>query len=272
MLTLAAAPSAQKANVPLISPASTNPKVTTVGDYIFRACFTDPFQGAAMAKFAQNSLGARTAAILIDSNSDYSNNLAQMFEAKFTQLGGQIVIKQRYQQGDRDFTAQLKSIQTSHPDVIFLPGYYGEAAAIGRQAKQIGLNQPLLGGDGWDSPQLFDLGGTALNGSFITNHFAVDNSTPEVQKFVVAYRARYDTTPDAIAALAYDAMYLLADSLKRAGSSEGQKLRDAIAGTKNFHAVTGDITIDSDRNSLKPVVILQVQNGKFVYKESVQPN
>jgi branched-chain amino acid transport system substrate-binding protein len=269
--SLAAAPKAQAAKVPMITPSSTNPKVTQVGDYIFRVCFIDPFQGEVMAKFAANTLKAKRAAILIDVQSDYSRGLAQFFEENFTKLGGQIVEKQSYTQTDRDFKGQLTSIRSANPEVIFVPGYYGQVGVIAKQHKELGIKAPLLGGDGWDAPQLFQLGGESLNGSFMANHYSVDDPAPATQKFVADYKGRYSAAPDAIGALAYDAMKVLADAIKRAGSTEGTKLRDAIAQTSGFQGVTGSISINSERNAVKPAVVFELQNGKYVYKETIQP-
>jgi branched-chain amino acid transport system substrate-binding protein len=271
--SIAAAPNAQEAKVPMISPSSTNPKVTQVGDYIFRVCFIDPFQGEVMAKFAANTLKAKRAAILFDSNSDYSKGLIQYFKQSFTNLGGQIVAEQAYAQRDRDFSGQLTNIRSANPDVIYVPGYYQEVGVISKQSKQLGIKAPLLGGDGWDSPQLWDLGGDALNGNFISNHYSVDDPSPVIQDFVKRYKARYNNiAPDALAALGYDAMMVLADSIKRAGGTECAALRDAIAHTANFKGITGTITLDADRNAVKPAVVLELQNHKFVYKETIQPD
>jgi branched-chain amino acid transport system substrate-binding protein len=269
--SLAAAPKAQEAKIPMITPSSTNPKVTQVGDYIFRVCFIDPFQGEVMAKFAANTLKAKTAAVLTDVNSDYSRGLDQFFTENFTKLGGRIVEKQSYTQTDQDFSGQLTAIRSANPDVIYLPGYYGQVGVIAKQAKQLGIKAPLLGGDGWDAPQLFQLGGEALNGSFFSNHYSYEDPRPEVKAFVDAYRARYNTLPDAIAALAYDAMKVLADSIKRAGATDGQKLRDAIAQTKNFPGVTGAISINQERNAVKPATVFELQSGKYVFKENIYP-
>jgi branched-chain amino acid transport system substrate-binding protein len=270
--SLAAAPKAQAAKIPMITPSSTNPKVTQVGDYIFRVCFIDPFQGEVMAKFAANTLKAKRAAILLDVNSDYSRGLGQFFEENFTKLGGQIVERQSYTQTDRDFKGQLTSIRSANPEVIFVPGYYGQVGVIAKQSKELGIKAPLLGGDGWDAPQLFQLGGNDLNGSFMANHYSVDDPSPATQKFVNDYKGRYNgTAPDAIGALAYDAMNVLADAIKRAGSTNGTKLRDAIAQTKGFAGVTGTINIDEQRNAVKPAVVFELQNGKYVYKETIQP-
>jgi len=269
--TLAAAPKAQSAKVPMISPSSTNPAVTQVGDYISRVCFIDPFQGDVMAKFAANTLKAKKAAIMLDFNSPYSRGLTEFFEASFTKLGGQIVNKQSYTQGDRDYKGQLTAIRSASPDVIYVPGYYGEVGVIAKQAKQLDIKAPMLGGDGWDSTQLWDLGGDALNGDYISNHYSVDDPSPAIQKFVAAYKTRYGNVPDALAALGYDAMQVLADSIKRAGTTEGPQLKDAIAATKDFVGVTGTISLDKDRNAVKPAVVLKLQDKKYIYVETIYP-
>jgi len=226
--SLAAAPKAQSARVPLIAPSSTNPAVTEAGDYIFRACFIDGFQGEVMAKFAANTLKAKRAAIMLDFNSPYSRGLTDFFELSFAKLGGEIVGKQSYSQGDADFRGQLSAIKAANPDVIYIPGYYGDVAIIAKQARQLGLTLPLLGADGWDAPELWELGGDALNGTYISNHYSADDPSETIQKFVKAYRQRYgNLTPDAHAALAYDALRFLAAAMQRAGTTEGPKLRDA---------------------------------------------
>ena len=269
--SLAAAPKAQAAHVPMISPSSTNPAVTQVGDYIFRVCFIDPFQGEVMAKFAANTLHAKTAAIMQDFNAPYSRGLTEFFESSFTKLGGKILTKQSYTQGDRDYKGQLTSIRSLNPDVIYVPGYYGEVGVIAKQAKQLGITQPLLGGDGWDAPQLWELGGDALNGDYISNHYSVEDPSPAIQKFVNDFKARYKIAPDALAALGYDAMRVLADAIKRGGTTDGPKLRDAIAATKDFPGVTGVIGINAERNAVKPAVVLKLQDGKYVYQETIKP-
>lgn len=269
--SLAAAPKAQEAKVPMISPSSTNPAVTQVGNYIFRVCFIDPFQGEVMAKFAANNLKAKRAAILYDFNADYSRGLYEFFKRSFTKLGGQIVSEQSYTQGDRDFSGQLTAIRAANPDVIYVPGYYGEVGVIANQTKQLGIKAPLLGGDGWDAPQLWELGGAALNGDYISNHYSVDDPSPAIQKFVADYKERFKLLPDALAALGYDSMKVLADAIKRAGTTEGEKLRDAIAHTEEFAGVTGLITIDQGRNAVKPAVVLKLQDLKFVYETTIYP-
>ena len=229
----AGAPKAQVAKIPLIAPSATDPAVTQIGDYIFRACFIDTFQGEVMAKFAFNSLKARKAAILLDFNSPYSRGLSDFFELSFTRLGGEIVQKQLYNVNDGDYRGQLNTIRQSEPDVIYIPGYYGNVALIAKQARQMGITEPLLGGDGWDAPELWDMGGDALNGSYISNHYSAEDPSPAIQEFVRDYKLRNgNLTPDAHAALAYDAMRVLADAIQRAGSTEGPKLRDALAQVK----------------------------------------
>jgi branched-chain amino acid transport system substrate-binding protein len=272
--SLAAAPVAQAAKIPMITPSSTNPKVTEVGDYISRVCFIDPFQGSAMAKFAAKTLNAKTAAILGDVNSDYSKGLTQFFEEEFTKQGGKVLTKEAYTQNDPDFKAQLTKIRNLNPDVIYVPGYYSQVGIVARQARELGMNQPLLGGDGWDSPELFKLGGAALKNAYITNHYSADNPAPEIQNFVKAYQAKFNVVPDSLAALAYDAAKVLGDAIKRAGGAgDSAKLKDAINATKEFAGVTGKITLDASRNAVKPAVVLEINpaESKFVFKETIYP-
>lgn len=268
----AAAPKAQASHIPLIAPSSTDPAVTQAGDYIFRACFVDPFQGEVMASFAVNTLKAKKAAILFDFNSPYGRGLTEFFELSFAKLGGQIVNKQSYMQGDSDFRGQLSSIKAAEPDVIYIPGYYGDVAIIAKQARALGLQQPLLGGDGWDAPELWQLGGDALNNSYMSTHYSVDDPSTAIQTFVQEYKQRYgNLVPDAHAALAYDATRLLFDAITRASSTDGTKIRDALAQTRDFKGVTGIINMDADRNAIKPAVVLKLQDAKFIYQETIQP-
>lgn len=271
--SLAAAPVAQEAKVPMITPSSTNPKVTEVGDYISRVCFIDPFQGSVMAKFAANSLKAKTAAVLGDVNSDYSKGLTQFFEEEFVKLGGKVVAKEAYTQTDPDFKGQLTKIRELKPDVLYIPGYYGQVGIIAKQARELGMDIPLLGGDGWDSPDLWKLGGASLKNAYISNHYAAENPAPEIQNFVKNYKEKYGEVPDSLAALAYDAAKVLADAIKRAGGTESVKLKDAINSTKEFAGVTGSITLDAKRNAVKPAVVLSLDPTKsaFAYKETIYP-
>ena len=268
----AAAPKAQASHIPMISPSSTDPAVTQTGNYIFRACFVDSFQGEVMANFAINTLKAKKAAIIFDFNSPYSKGLTDYFKLSFGRLGGTIVSEQTYTQGDADFKGQLSTIRSAEPDVIYIPGYYGDVALIAKQARMIGLTQPLLGADGWDAPELWQLGGDALNGAYISTHYSVDDPSPSIQQFVDLYKQRYgNLLPDAHAALAYDAARLLFDAIGRTGSTEGDKLREALAQTKNFNGVTGVISMDGDRNAVKPAVVLKLEDLKSIYQETIQP-
>ena len=270
--SLAMAPIAQANKIPMISPSSTNPEVTLKGNYIFRVCFIDPFQGAVMAKFAANSLKVKKVAILKDVKNDYSIGLSQFFTKTFKSLGGEIIIEQSYSANDIDFKSQLTAIKSKSPDAIYVPGYYTEVGLISRQAKELGLNVPLLGGDGWDSEKLKEIGGNAINGNYFSNHYTSDTSTPEVQKFVGEFKAAYGSIPDGLGALGYDSANVLFDAMKRAKSLSPSDIRDAIAETKNFKAVTGTITLDHNRNPVKSAVVIEIKNGAFVYKETVLPD
>lgn len=269
--SLAAAPICQRSQVPMISPSSTNPKVTQVGDYIFRVCFIDTFQGEVMAKFASSKLKAKTAALLIDNSSDYSKGLGEYFKDNFIKMGGKIVASESYMQGDKDFTGQLTKIKALKPEVIFLPGYYNEAGLASQQARQLGLKQPLLGGDGWDSPKLIEIGGKAIENCYFSNHYNVEGNTPEVKKYVQAYKAKYNIAPDSLSALGYDSVMIMADAIKRAGKLDQKLIRDALADTKNFPGLTGKITIDKERNAKKSAVVLMVKDGKLKYFQTINP-
>ena len=267
--SLAAAPEAQRAHVPMISPGSTNPKVTEVGDYVFRACFIDPFQGAVMARFAIEDLHAKRVAILFDFKQDYSVGLAEFFRETATKLGAEIVADERYTSGDIEFRAQLTTIRAAKPDAIFVPGYYTELGLIAKQARELGLDVPLLGGDGWDSEKTIEIGGEAVEGYYFSTHYAADSDSPRVQAFVSAFQKKYGATPDAMAALGYDTALILADALARAGSTDGAPLRDAVAATAGFEGVTGKISMDPQRNARKDAVVLKIEGGKFRYHKTV---
>ncbi len=272
--SLAAAPVAQRHQVPMITPSSTNEKVTQIGDYIFRVCFIDPFQGEVLAKFAYNDLKARRVAILKDIRQDYSVGLTDAVTRTFTALGGTILDTVSYSSGDADFKAALTRLRSAKPDAIFATGSYPEAAIIVRQARELGLTMPILGGDGWVGDALQN-GREALNNTFISNHYSGDNPSPVVQNFVATYKKRFGKDPDSIAALAYDATKVLADAITRAGSTEGPRLRDAIAAT-DVPGVTGQLKMNAERNVVKPAVIQELvfENGdvKFVYKTTIEPN
>ena len=271
--TLAAAPIAQRYQIPMITPASTNEKVTEVGDYVFRVCFIDPFQGEVLAKFAYNDLKARKVAILRDQAQDYSVGLTDSVAQHFARLGGQVLPPVSYSSGDADFKAALTRIRSEKPDVLFATGYYSEAAIITRQARELGMKMPILGGDGWVGDALQN-GREALNNTYISNHYSGDNPDPIVQNFVGAYRKRFNRDPDAIAALGYDAIKVLADSLTRAQSTDGPTLRAAIAAA-DVPGVTGRLKMNAKRNVDKPAVVQEVtySGGKvtFIYKTTINP-
>jgi branched-chain amino acid transport system substrate-binding protein len=269
--SLEAAPICQQSKIPMISPSSTNPKVTETGDYIFRVCFIDPFQGTVMANFGRKTLKLNSAAILSDVKSDYSVGLAKFFKQGFTTGGGQIVAEQKYSGGDKDFNAQLTAIKAANPDGIFVPGYYTEVGLIALQAKQLGINVPIFGGDGWESSSLVSIGGPALEGDYFSTHFSTQDTSPAVQTFVKKYQDKFKDTPDAMAALGYDSAMILTDAIKKAGSTDAAKIRDALAGEKDFPGASGSITIDANRNASKPAVILEIKNGAFQYVQTVAP-
>jgi branched-chain amino acid transport system substrate-binding protein len=271
--SLAAAPICQTNGVPMISPSSTNPNVTKKGDYIFRVCFTDPYQGKALATFVHENLKLNTAAVLKDNKNDYSVGLAQFFTQEFTRLGGKVVVEQSYQGGDNEFRPQLTAIKASSPQVLFLPGFYTEVGQIATQARDLGLDVPLVGGDGWDSPKVIEIGGQSINGSYFSDHYFVGDPRPLVQKFVSAIRQRTGHNPEANAALGYDAMHILADAMRKAGTTtaDRRKIRDQIATTRDYQGVSGTITMGPDRDPIKPVAMIKIDHGEMTFSAWVKP-
>ena len=270
--SLEAAPICQQAGIPMISPSSTNPKVTETGDFIFRVCFIDPFQGTVMANFALNTLKAKRIAVFTDVKSDYSKGLAKFFKEGYAKGDGKVLVELDFNGGDKDFKAQLTAIKGSNPDAVFLPCYYTDAALICIQARQLGLNVPFFGGDGWESDQLVTIGGEAMEGHYFSTHYSPDAGSDKGKEFVAAYQKAYaGKLPDAMAALGYDSAMILADAIRRVGSTDPKKLKEAIAATKEFHAVTGNITIDAKRDATKSAVILQVKDRKFKFIETINP-
>ncbi len=264
--SLAAAPIAQANKIPMVSPSSTNPKVTQVGDYVFRVCFIDPFQGPVMARFARENLKLKKVAILKDLKSDYSLGLAEFFVKKFKELGGDIVAEQNFQTGDSDFKAQLTQIRSANPDAIFIPAYYTEVGLIARQARQLGLKAILLGGDGWDSPKLFEIGQSAVEGSYFSNHYASESPVPATQKFIKDYKEKYGETPDGLAAAGYDAAMILIAAIEKAAAPTPEAIRAELAKISGFDGATGKITINAERNADKDAFIVKVEGKalKFV--------
>lgn len=267
--TLESAPIAQSDKIPMITPTATNPRITEVGDFIFRVCFLDEFQGRVLARFAREKLKAQRVFTLTDVKQDYSVDLLKFFKDEFTKLGGTIVGEQSYSTGDTDFRAQLTPIRAAKPDAVYVPGYYQEVALIVKQGRQIGLTMPFIGCDGWANQALIAVGGKAVDGCYFTNHFSPDDQSPVVKSFVATYQAKYGAPPDTFAALGYDAARLLADAIKRTGSTDPQALRDALAKTTGFEGVTGRISFDANRNASKPGLIVTVKDGKFEIAEKV---
>ena len=261
-----------------ITPMGTNPDVTfdpktkQVKPYSFRTCFIDPFQGTVMASFASNELKVKKAAIYIDNTSDYAKGLAQFFKENFVKNGGQVVIEEAYLQKDTDFKAVLTKIKAANPEVIYVPGYYEEVGKIVKQARELGIDVPIVGGDGWDSPKLPEIAGAAaLNNTYFTNHYSADSDSAESKAFVTAFEKEYSQKPDAPAVLGYDGIKLLADAIKRAGSVEPAKVAKALAETKAFSAVTGSLGLNEKHDAVKSVTIIEFKDGKQAYRTTVKP-
>ncbi len=270
--SLEAAPICQQNKIPMISPASTNPTVTQQGDYIFRVCFNDIFQGGALGNFATSTLKAKKVAVLTDVKSDYSKGLAKNFKEKFQANGGQVGVQLDYNGGDKDFKGQLTGIKADAPDAIFLPGYYSDVALVCIQAKQLGMNIPIFGGDGWESESLLTIGKEAVEGHYFSTHCSADQGTPEMKNFVTAYEKRFNgKAPDAMAVLGYDSAMVLADAMKRANTTESTALRNAIAATQDFAGASGKFSLNADRDAVKALVFIQIKGGKFTYNATVNP-
>jgi branched-chain amino acid transport system substrate-binding protein len=264
---------AQAARVPMLTPSSTSPEVTRRGEYVFRSCYTDPLQGAAIADFALGTLNARRAAFLLDAGQAYSTELARFIREEFTRGGGEVVLTAFYASGAADFTSQLFEVASVKPDVVFVPGYYLEAGLLARQAAQLGVTAPLVGGDGWASPRLYEIGGDAVVGSYFSSHFAADDADPLVRRFVEDYRRFFNSPPDAFAASAYDAARILLDACGRAPALDGPALRDALAATRDFPGVTGFVTFNHARDAVKPVVIVRIaDHGAHVVAQRIRPD
>lgn len=274
--TLAGLPIAASNKIPFISPIATNPKVTfdngKLNDYAFRACFIDSFQGTIMANFAGKSLKAKKAAIYIDNSSDYAKGLAEFFEKAFVENGGTIVAKEAYLQKDLDFKATLTKLKAVNPDVLFVPAYIEEGGKIIKQARELGLNAAILGGDGMDSPKLVEIAGAqSLNNVFFSTHYSIGDNDPAAVKFAEAFKKAYGQEPDMQAALSYDAASIMIDAIKRANSAEPEKIKEALAQTKDFHAVSGTLSFDAQHNPIKSGVVIELKDGKQVFREKINP-
>jgi branched-chain amino acid transport system substrate-binding protein len=276
--TKSAAPIAVQNKIPLISASATADDVTVdskgkVREFVFKTCFSDSFQGVIMANFAYGDLAKTNAAVLVDNTSDYSKGLAKSFKETYTKLGGNVVTEEAYQAKETDFKAVLTKIKGSNPDVLFLPGYYEEVGLIIKQARELGLNVPVLGGDGYDSPKLTELAGkSALNDVYITNHYSSKDNTPEVTKFKDAFSTKYSKEPDAFNALGYDVAYFLADAIKRAGEADSVKVKDSLASTKEFKGITGELSVDENHNPVKAITILQMKDGEQTFLKKLSPD
>jgi branched-chain amino acid transport system substrate-binding protein len=264
--------------IPFVAAATVNPKVTVdektgkVKNYTFRACFIDSFQGTVGANFALNNFKAKKAAIIIDNSSDYSKGLARVFKDAFTQGNGQIVAEEAYLQKDQDFKSVLTKIKAQNPDLLYIPGYYEDVGKIVKQARELGISIPVLGGDAWDSPRLVEIGGaSALNNTYFTNFYSVEDKNPASNAFVEAFKQEYGQMPDSMAAMGYDAVYLLIDGIRRANSTEAAKISEALAATKNFKSVSGDMDLSATHDAIRGVVIIEMKDGKQVYKETIRP-
>lgn len=268
---------AEDNKIPFVAAATVNPKVTMdertgkVKNYTFRACFIDSFQGTVAANFAFTSLKAKNAAILIDNSSDYSKGLSAVFKEVFTAKGGQIAAEQAYLQKDQDFKSTLTAIKAQNPELIYIPGYYEDVGKIIKQARELGITVPILGGDAWDSPKLAELGGAqALNNTFFTNFYSVEDKNPVSNAFIEAYKKEYGQLPDSMAAMGYDAANLLVDAIKRANITDSAKIREALAATKNFKSVSGDMALNENHDAVRGVVIMEMKDGKQVYRETIK--
>ena len=275
--TIAQVEIANNNQIPIISPSGTNPDITfkdgKLNEFAFRTSFIDPFQGTVAANFASQEVKATKAAVYIDSSNDYSKGLAAAFIEQFESNGGTIVAQEAYQTKDTDFRSTLTSLKSAEPDFIFLPGYYEEVGLIIKQAREAGLNVPIMGGDGWDSPTLVDIAGPeALNNTFITNHYSSGDPDPKIKDFVKAFKEKYSNkSPDAFNALGYDTGYFLADAIKRAGSTDPVKIKDALASTNGLELITGTFTLDDKHNPVKSATILEYVNGEQQFKTKIDP-
>lgn len=276
--TIATVEIANQNKIPLIGAAATAPGVTvkedgSLNEYAFRTCFIDPFQGIVAANFATNELEAKNVAIFADNASDYAKGLAKSFKETIAKNGGKVVKEEAYVAKDADFRTQLTSIKATNPDFIFIPGYYEEVGLIVKQARELGITAPLMGADGWDSPTLVELAGAdALNNTFITNHYSAEDPDQKIQDFVKAFKAaNNDKAPDAFNALGYDTVYYIVDAIKRAGSTDGEAIKNALAETENLSLVTGTFTVDENHNPIKTATVLEFKDGKQVFNSKVNP-
>ncbi len=275
---IAASAVAEANKIPFVAAATVNPKVTfdertgKVKDYTFRACFIDSFQGTVGANFALNGLKAGKTAIMTDSSSDYSKGLTEIFRSTYVKAGGKIVAEESYLQKDQDYKPILTKIKAQNPELLYIPGYYEDVGKIIKQARELGMSIPVLGADAWDSPVLVEMGGAQpLNNTYFTNFYSIEDKNPVSNAFVEAYKKEYGQTPDSMAAMGYDAAKLLVDAIKRADSTDAKKIKEALTATKNFISVSGEMSLNDRHDAVRGVVIIELKDGKQVYKETVKP-
>jgi branched-chain amino acid transport system substrate-binding protein len=270
--TMAGAPIAEKAMIPVVSPTATNPLVTQGKKYIFRVCFIDPVQGDIAAKYAFTTLKAKKAALIVDKSQDYCVGLAKFFKDAFTKLGGQIVAETFCVTEDKDFSAQLSTIKPTNPDVIYAPNYYSPVALFTKQARELGVKAPVLAGDGAQADELIQIGGKEVEGVAFTGHFHKKGATTKLAKdWIDGFEKKFKAEPNAFHALGADAYFVLVDAITRANSIKGQEVRKALATTKNFEAISGKLSIGESGDAVKPMVINVVKGGKFEYLTTVNP-
>lgn len=270
--TIAGADHAERSKIPMVSPTATNALVTQGRKYIFRVCFIDPDQGRIAAKLVSEQWKAKTAALIYDISQDYCVALAAFFKKEFTREGGKIVAETKFKSGDRDFAPLLSTIKAAKPDVIYAPIYYTECALMARQAREMGLDAPIVTGDGAQAPELIQLGGAAVEGVYFTAHFHRDMiESSRGKRFLALYEKEAGKELDAFAAMAADAYFIIVAAIQRAGSAESTKIREALASTNDFEGVTGKIALKPDGNAIKAMVVNKVQNGKFVYVTTINP-
>jgi len=275
---IAASNVAEASKLPYMAIGATNPKVTVdeksskVKNYTFRVCFIDPFQGTVGANFVLKTLKLNKAVMLVDSSSDYSKGLAAFFKDAFVNGGGSVLAEESYLQKDQDFKTILTKVKALNAEIIYVPGYYEEVGKIVKQARELGITAPIVGGDGWDSPKLVEIGtGAALNNTYFTNHYSADDTSPTSQAFVEAYKKEYGQAPDAMAVLSYDGTNILIDAIRRANSVEPEKIREALAATKDYLAITGATTLNATHDAVKNAVIIEMKDGKQMFKATVKP-
>jgi len=266
---------AQAMRIPALTPTGTNPKITVADgkrkDYMFRSCFIDPFQGSVMARFSVETLKKKTAAVLYDASNDYSKGTAEVFREGFGKLGGKVLAFEAYGKDDVDFSALLTKVKASGAEILYLPDYYSKVGLIARQARDKGVKAQFVGVDGWDSPDLVKIAGDAVEGGYFVNHYSPDDTRPEVQAWVKKYRERHGQLPDALGTLAYDGTKMLFEAIRRAGSDDPGKIRDALASIRDFSGVTGKMALDANGDAVKSAAILKIEGGRQKFVRTVNP-